>query len=188
MPGCDQEEGHHHFSRRPVRHQALFLEGRADWQVSGLYGRNLRSVGKRIGIPKWDYVVTEWTTMIPGCKSAQPSPRFRMRRDLKPPLASPAQVRLCPGVIGLLTLQHLPIPPCARRPPPASKRQNRAAQLTTGRNWPDQPLPHTRHPAVPHASGIFAITGKFINQCALLEQGARDEGDHDDQRWNKRPP
>jgi ABC-type amino acid transport substrate-binding protein len=26
---------------------------------------------KRIGIPKWDYVVTEWTTMIPGLKAGR---------------------------------------------------------------------------------------------------------------------
>ena len=26
-------------------------------------------IAKRIGVPKWDYVVTEWTTMIPGLKA-----------------------------------------------------------------------------------------------------------------------
>ena len=29
----------------------------------------LEEVSKRIGIPKWDYAVTEWTTMIPGLKA-----------------------------------------------------------------------------------------------------------------------
>ena len=29
----------------------------------------LDEITKRIGIPKWDYVVTEWTTMIPGLKA-----------------------------------------------------------------------------------------------------------------------
>ena len=38
-------------------------------KYEGFEAELLSEVSKRIGVPKWDYVVTEWTTMIPGLKA-----------------------------------------------------------------------------------------------------------------------
>jgi ABC-type amino acid transport substrate-binding protein len=38
-------------------------------KYEGFEAELLNEVSKRIGVPKWDYVVTEWTTMIPGLKA-----------------------------------------------------------------------------------------------------------------------
>jgi ABC-type amino acid transport substrate-binding protein len=38
-------------------------------KYEGFEAELLSEVAKRIGVPKWDYVVTEWTTMIPGLKA-----------------------------------------------------------------------------------------------------------------------
>jgi ABC-type amino acid transport substrate-binding protein len=41
----------------------------ATGKYEGFEAELLSEVSKRIGVPKWDYVVTEWTTMIPGLKA-----------------------------------------------------------------------------------------------------------------------
>jgi len=38
-------------------------------QYEGYEPAILDEIAKRIGVPKWDYVITEWTTMIPGLKA-----------------------------------------------------------------------------------------------------------------------
>jgi ABC-type amino acid transport substrate-binding protein len=38
-------------------------------KYEGFEAELLSEVSNRIGVPKWDYVVTEWTTMIPGLKA-----------------------------------------------------------------------------------------------------------------------
>jgi ABC-type amino acid transport substrate-binding protein len=41
----------------------------ATGKYEGFEAELLNEISKRIGVPKWDYVVTEWTTMIPGLKA-----------------------------------------------------------------------------------------------------------------------
>lgn len=40
-------------------------------QYEGFEAELMGELAKRIGVPKWDYVITEWTTMIPGLKAGR---------------------------------------------------------------------------------------------------------------------
>lgn len=40
-------------------------------QYEGFEADLMTEIAKRIGIPKWDYAITEWTTMIPGLKAGR---------------------------------------------------------------------------------------------------------------------
>jgi ABC-type amino acid transport substrate-binding protein len=47
----------------------IVWKNEATGKYEGFEAELLNEVSKRIGVPKWDYVVTEWTTMIPGLKA-----------------------------------------------------------------------------------------------------------------------
>jgi ABC-type amino acid transport substrate-binding protein len=40
-------------------------------QYEGFEPELLAEIAKRIGVPKWDYAITDWTTMIPGLKAGR---------------------------------------------------------------------------------------------------------------------
>jgi len=47
----------------------IVWKNEATGKYEGFEAELLNEVSKRIGVRKWDYVVTEWTTMIPGLKA-----------------------------------------------------------------------------------------------------------------------
>jgi ABC-type amino acid transport substrate-binding protein len=47
----------------------IVWKNEATGKYEGFEAELLAEVAKRINVPKWDYVITEWTTMIPGLKA-----------------------------------------------------------------------------------------------------------------------
>jgi L-cystine transport system substrate-binding protein len=48
-----------------------FVWQNTDGTYSGIEADVLKEVGKRIGVPKTDFIVSEWTTLIPGLKAGR---------------------------------------------------------------------------------------------------------------------